>query len=675
MAQVSLSIADLGNICIHLSSFLRSSEIASSEEAGICSKDVTRFLWRKAAMAHLAHIPIWGPSGNSVIQQLLDSGVQGKAFLRELRLLRQAVFPPKSWCPAIQETSFSILKVLPCTQAEDTDSHAQRDALVPVEAAVPLATGTRLGQPLAAGMELKAANDESLKAEDVSSGFCLGVEICSNPADDRSMSVMFAPFAGLCYMQYGGERCVMSATVLPPVEGTVSALRAWVQVTEEGGLFFLRQDPQSAKIEETGLIPKEALPSWKSEFFACMYFWRDHLLTPITSTVIHSEKMLPGDLPELEGSHIEVDVRLLSRLALIAYNGVLREDASVCSSLDSCYELQILADGVQFCALRQFYLTFILHPTGPERQPLNATTLMEVFRDDDADADVFPREEQQKELQDLPEPGRFTVLLQGRWRASWFDLFTDKRTGSCALASAALYQLQPPFLHFPRVKGWQPSLSATVASSGGHLSFFMSAFLLYGRKPGQKLCYQMRQADGTGLDLHFESSLKAAQPQSVSKAENEWEQRAEVVFGPRAQAKYLNFSLPVGVALGAVVSSRLCGWLLEARTLHRKVGALSGQAMRAWSSESLDSHALHALHSSPPSLHSAEGGFEGCAYMGWQWFLLICLDSQTKGGKNSPEQTKVGDGMIDFHGCGRDLILGRCAVPRDQQLCRPRNCA
>ena len=43
-----------------------------------------------------------------------------------------------------------------------------------MQAAVPLATGTRLGQPLAAGMELKAANDESLKAEDVSSGFCLG---------------------------------------------------------------------------------------------------------------------------------------------------------------------------------------------------------------------------------------------------------------------------------------------------------------------------------------------------------------------------------------------------------------------------------------------------------------------------------------------------------------------
>ena len=28
------------------------------------------------------------------------------------------------------------------------------------------------------------------------------------------------------------------------------------------------------------------------------------------------------------------------------------------------------------------------------------------------------------------------------------------RTGICALASAAFHQLQPPFLHFPRAKGW-----------------------------------------------------------------------------------------------------------------------------------------------------------------------------------------------------------------------------
>lgn len=243
---------------------------------------------------------------------------------------------------------------------------------------------------------------------------------------------------------------------------------------------------------------------------------------------------------------------------------------------------------------------------GPERQPLNATTLMEVFRDDDADADVFPRE-------DLPRALPLEYQVHAGAGSPQTGEIHCSAAGAVAGQESVLdswqlqYKKRLPGLG-AKLRGWQPSLSATVASSGNSASLRWSKALL----PDEE-APSPEQADGTGLDLHFESSLKAAQPQSVSKAENEWEQRAEVVIGPRAQAKYLNFSLPVGVALGAVVSSRvqpdddgrpgtppwhpkffaelswpglyeLCGWLLEARTLHRKVGALSGQAMRAWSS-------------------------------------------------------------------------------------------
>ncbi|CAE7205590.1 NRPB10L [Symbiodinium natans] len=156
-------------------------------------------------------------------------------------------------------------------------------------------------------MELKADENDDLRSEDVNSGFCIGVEMCSCQRDGRTVSVKFAPFEGLCYMQYGGERCVMCARVLPPLEGTVTKLRAWVQVMEDGGLFFLRQDTDSERIEESGLIPKEFLPAWTVEFFACMYFLRGSLLKPLVSTVVHSEKMLPPDMPELEGSRKEVE--------------------------------------------------------------------------------------------------------------------------------------------------------------------------------------------------------------------------------------------------------------------------------------------------------------------------------------------------------------------------------
>ena len=133
------------------------------------------------------------------------------------------------------------------------------------------------------------------------------VEVCSSRSDSRTMSVMFAPFAGLCFMQYGGERCVMCAPVLPPLEGSVEKLRVWVQVTKDGSMFFLRQVADSHTPEETGLLPKEALPDWTSEFFISMYFWRDHLLKPLASTVVHCEKLLPPALRELEGSRREID--------------------------------------------------------------------------------------------------------------------------------------------------------------------------------------------------------------------------------------------------------------------------------------------------------------------------------------------------------------------------------
>ena len=115
MAQAAHRIADLGDICIHVSSFLQISQIACSEEAGIFRcKDVARLSWHKAALALLAHVPIWGPSGEGVIAQLLDAGVQGKEFLQELQLLRRAIFPPKSWSPAIRETAFNSLKARAC---------------------------------------------------------------------------------------------------------------------------------------------------------------------------------------------------------------------------------------------------------------------------------------------------------------------------------------------------------------------------------------------------------------------------------------------------------------------------------------------------------------------------------------------------------------------------------
>lgn len=170
------------------------------------------------------------------------------------------------------------------------------------------------------------------------------------------------------------------------------------------------------------------------------------------------------------------------------------------------------------------------------------------------------------------------------------------------------YQKRVPSLA-PKLRGWQPSFQSHIAKRSYGASMRWSKAML---PDGEHT-----QPDGTGLDVNLETSMQAPRD---SKAEKEWEQRAEVVLGPRAQAKYFNFSLPVGVKLGAVISSQrpessdeqkggeegesarvpriyadiswpglneLQGWLLEAQTLHRKVGELSGQIRRGWRSKEI----------------------------------------------------------------------------------------
>lgn len=170
------------------------------------------------------------------------------------------------------------------------------------------------------------------------------------------------------------------------------------------------------------------------------------------------------------------------------------------------------------------------------------------------------------------------------------------------------YQKRVPSLA-PKLRGWQPSFQSHIAKRSYGASMRWSKAML---PDGEHT-----QPDGTGLDVNLETSMQAPRD---SKAEKEWEQRAEVVLGPRAQVKYFNFSLPVGVKLGAVISSQrpessdeqkggeegesarvpriyadiswpglneLQGWLLEAQTLHRKVGELSGQIRRGWRSKEI----------------------------------------------------------------------------------------
>lgn len=287
-----MHLSDLGELTVHIASFLNVLQISRCEEASsfFSSKEAAVFSLHEAAMEQvLSKVPVWGPSGHSVINQLIDGGVKGKHFLRELRLLRLAVFPPKTWNPDVVETSFCSAKVLP-EKEEDHDENG-----TPLEVAIPLTIGSFVGQSLAVGMEVVIEPSETK----VESAFCIGVEVCAGPHSGRSMSVLFAPYSGICYMQYRGDSCLLSTPVLSPLnEPCAGPLQAWVKIAEDGSMYFLRQTLEDGKVEASGILPRDTLPRWACEYFVCAHVWRAHLANPLDLRVVYSCINLPGELRE-----------------------------------------------------------------------------------------------------------------------------------------------------------------------------------------------------------------------------------------------------------------------------------------------------------------------------------------------------------------------------------------
>lgn len=156
-----------------------------------------------------------------------------------------------------------------------------------------------------------------------------------------------------------------------------------------------------------------------------------------------------------------------------------------------------------------------------------------------------------------------------------------------------------------RLHGWQPEGRLSAQHGGIAGSVRWSKPLLGG------------QPDGSGVDVHLDTQVEVAR----SGGPPVLQQRAELVFGPQAQAKYMNFSLPVGLLVGAAFEPgtaaqderqigqgaegvregtyvgpvrlytqfswpgfrELRGWLLEADVEERRLGGLSGMVHRAWS--------------------------------------------------------------------------------------------
>lgn len=233
--------------------------------------------------------------------------------------------------------------------------------------------------------------------------------------------------------------------------------------------------------------------------------------------------------------------------------------------------------------------------------------------------------------QDGTQSRRFQVLLRAGARGLGE---TSARLGGTALARRLLldrWQLQFQRRWRSKLRGtWQPSVSLELSPERRDGSLRWSRALL--PKGGGA----DNTPDGTGLDLHLESSisqdLRRRQPLDFVEDEGgeaappmrqeavlpkglSWQQRAELVLGPRGQAKILNVTLPVGLLVGLVLGSgvdegeehaktllnrssagplklyarlhspglqELRGWAWAAELADRKLGLLRAEAQRPW---------------------------------------------------------------------------------------------
>mmetsp|Transcript_44263 Transcript_44263/g.137858 ORF Transcript_44263/g.137858 Transcript_44263/m.137858 type:complete len:309 (+) Transcript_44263:102-1028(+) len=264
--------------------FLDDDDLRASEQAGLFCPLVLACLWEESACRLLSKTPLWGAKAQDAVQRLRDKGVRGKIMIAELRLLRRTLFVPKSWTPKICQTCFNSVKALPCALARDP---AGPSPAVPEQAGVALATGALRGQPLVVGMKIVSTGS-------VGDGACVGIEAVSSPEVGVSMSVSFAPFTGRCFIQHPWDGPTMQTQALPTVHGA-SSLVAWIQVTEDGGVRFLRQ-VDGGEPEEVGLLPPEMFPKWIRENFACIHFWGSDLKAEVQVSIEYSGATLPAAL-------------------------------------------------------------------------------------------------------------------------------------------------------------------------------------------------------------------------------------------------------------------------------------------------------------------------------------------------------------------------------------------
>jgi hypothetical protein len=300
----------LSSVALSIGEFLGTSELATCERAQLFSPAIFEWLWDVAGSKMLGDTPFW----DIAAYQFLECS-HGKDVISQIQSLKRNLIVPqehlrRQW---IAKTSCCSVNITPASCAlhpselHEPQNEPQSETVVEVHLAKPrrlclaVTVGTKLGQPLVIGMKFAAAGP-------VNDNLCIGIRAAGyQDGERRMMSISFSPFSGNCFIEH--DDVTLQANALPSVE--VSKGRAWMHVTENGDIRFLRQFGDG-QLEDTGLFPLDWFPSWIQTYFGYIDVWLGDLAADVVVDVEHSGCAFPSGMPICNKHGIQSEIEYWS---------------------------------------------------------------------------------------------------------------------------------------------------------------------------------------------------------------------------------------------------------------------------------------------------------------------------------------------------------------------------
>jgi len=301
MEEMVASFVLSRDVALDICSFCDSRDLASVELAGVNAAAAVASWKSKSEAARTLFDDVWKLQSWPALPSFSKAGL--RALNERCQQINQV---PESWAPFIKRFSVGCLKGYPRPRSSEKSTSGELYG-PPTNAPVSLAPSAAWGDRWSIGVSMKADQPGC-----IGDGCLLAVEVLGKQnSRSREGQISFAPSSGRCYMAYPKDTVVMVAQVLPETQATDESgkeiceqIEAWVKVSEGGGgITFCRRCASTGRIEESGEIPKNALPHWSKRLHPCIEFRVDALPMPVQVEVTWIAEDLPppaSHVPDFE---------------------------------------------------------------------------------------------------------------------------------------------------------------------------------------------------------------------------------------------------------------------------------------------------------------------------------------------------------------------------------------